>query len=476
MINYLLNYPLGEERLEQHLKQIVVNVKYEFEEGRLSGINLVTMVVEKIPEPALEKYVQLFFLPLTLQLVNDTSQRCREGIANCLSSLLRRVSTEVVQSLFDFASRWSQGGVEVQKASLQLFSIFVDSREDFLKRGETVSQLVERLKDIIVDKSFDEADWETFYFSLLCLEKLTKPFPKVLATQHDLWTTITMCLGHPHHFLKLVSSRLINQHLESLDALSLTSKDGSKTFLVERPGSLYEVARNLCYQLNAEEHHQNEEVTTLCIKALCWILPAMKQNPTLCYSEDSEKSDDNNNPVGWAMKRLSSIAKPKGPLRRQAVFKAFAAFATVCPEVVFPTHLELMLEPLYRVDIETVNDVERPALLSAQQHNRYKRRSSEPEGESIPAESVLARDVLRLLEDACEAQEDFLPAYAAVKTRAREKKEQRKLEISSEAVRDPQAAAKRRQKRTEQGKQRKKRRVDERRVKRGGVARRHHVS
>ena len=459
--------------MEQHLKQVVVNVKYEFEEGRLSGINLVTMIVEKIPEAALEKYVQLFFLPLTLQLVNDSSQRCRERVANCLSHLVRRVSTDVVQSLFDFATRWSQGEDEVQKASLQLFSIFVVSREEFLKRGENVSQMVQRLKGIVVDKSFDDTDWETFYFSLLCLEKLIKPFPRILANEHDVWTAITKCMGHPHHFLKLVSSRLINQHLESFDALSF-AKDGSKTFLVERPGSLYEVARNLCYQLNVEEHYQNDEVTTLCIKALCWILPAMDQNPSLCYAKDnSDTSEDGHNPVGWVMKRLSNIAKLKGPLRRQSVFKAFAAFATVCPDVVFPAHLESMLEPLHRVDVETENDVERAALMSSQQDRRRRKTG---EAEPLPAEAVLARDALRLLEDKCDSQEDFLSAYAAVKTRAREKKDQRKLEIESEAIRDPQAAAKRRQKRNEHGKQRKRRRVDEKRLKRGGVVRRQHVS
>ena len=476
MINYLLNYPLGEERLEQHLKQIVVNIKYEFEEGRLSGIGLVSMIIEKIPEAALEKYVQLFYLPLTLQLVNDTSQRCRERVANCLSHLLRRVSTEVVQPLFDIAKRWSLGGEEVQKASLQVFSVFVDSREEFLKRGDIVLQLVERLKDIVVDKSFDDTNWETFYFSLLCLEKLTKPFPLILANEHDVWTVVTKCLGHPHHFLKLVSTRLINKHLETLDALSFTT-DGSMSFLVRRPGSLYEVARNLCYQLNTEEHFQNDEVTTLCIKNLCWILPVMERNPALCYVNSStgksDDDDDGQNPVGWVMKRLSNIAKPKGPLRRQAIFKAFAAFATVCPTVVFPAHLESMLEPLHRVDVETENDVERAALLSSQ---KDRRRRKTGEAEPLPAEAVLARDVLRLLEDQCEFQEDFLTAYAAVKTRAREKKDQRKLEISSEAMRDPRAAAKRRQKQKEHGKQRKRRRVDEQRLKRGGVARRQHVS
>ena len=76
---------------------------------------------------------------------------------------------------------------------------------------------------------------------------------------------------------------------------------------------------------------------------------------------------------------------------------------------------------------------------------------------------------MRLLEEKCEPSDAFLAAYAAVKTRAREKKESRKLELKSEAVRDPAAAAKRRQDKNEREKKRKKRRVEDRRRERGAL-------
>jgi U3 small nucleolar RNA-associated protein 20 len=478
VINFLLNYPLGEERLEQHLKQIVMNLKYEYEEGRLSGIGMATTVVEKVPKAVVEKYAQLFFLPLTMQLVNDDSEKCREDLAKCLSKLLQRLSMDAVQSLYDYATRWSHGSVELQRASLQLYGIFVDARTDFLKRGETSSQLLGRLKDVVVTQTnVDETDWEVLYFSYLCLEKLTQLFPKLMDGQPQLWGGIVKSLAHSHPFIKLVSSRLIYRHLESLDAVSF-AEEGSTTFLAQQAGSLYEVARNLCFQLNAEEDHQSEDLTSLSIKSLCWILPAMKAYPNLCYV-DSELSGNTQesgspNPVGWVLQRLSGMAQPKGQKRRQAVFKAFGAFASVCPEVVFP-HLELMLEPLHRVDTETVNDVENPSALS-KQYQKNRRKGTE--AEALPADAVLARDVLRLLEDKCQPPDLFLTTYATVKTKANEKKESRKLMTQSEAISDPQAAAKRRQRKNEQEKKRKKRRVEDRRTERGGAAKksRYHFS
>lgn len=467
---------MGTERCEQHLKQIVLNVKYEHEAGRLSAINLAALVVDKIPEPLLEQHAQLFFLPLTMQLANDDSKQCREAVADCLIRLLKRLPTDVVLSLFEFACRWSQGKGELTRTSLQLFGFFVDARTDVMKRGEKAAQLVDRLTDIIDQTKTFEADWEIFYFSLVCLEKLSKHFSPLIARRFDLWTMIAQNgLIHPHPFVKLITSRLIWHHLEHLDATSFAETSSKKlTFLVERPGSLYEIGRNFCFQLNVDEDQQKDELVALCIKNLTWILQAMQQYPHLCRSNNNNDDVDNDGeedayknatkPVAWVMTRLSNIAKPGGTKRRQAVFKAFAALTVHCGHVVFP-YMELMLAPLHRADIEATNSSTKTPSSSFQTGP-----NSDPS-----AEATLARDVLHLLEEKCEPPEEFVRAYAAVKARAREKKEARKMLEKSEAIRDPQTAAKRRQEKQVKQKNRRKRRVEERRFQRGGQAKRRHL-
>ena len=124
-VNYLINYPLSTERIEQHLKQVVLNLSYEHSEGRLSAIGLTTTILDKLPVPVIEEHCQLFFLPLTLQLVNDESKECRDAVAKCIGKLLRKVSTEVLQSLYGYTERWSAGDAPLRRMSLQLFAIFV---------------------------------------------------------------------------------------------------------------------------------------------------------------------------------------------------------------------------------------------------------------------------------------------------------------------------------------------------------------
>jgi U3 small nucleolar RNA-associated protein 20 len=120
--------------MDNHLNQIVLNIKYEYEEGRL-GIDLLLSVIQKFSLPVLEGRCQYYFLPLVLQLVNDDSTKCKEAIADCISLLLQRLSTESAQSVFVYAKSWSQSSgthsLPMQRASAQLLEIFVDSRLDY---------------------------------------------------------------------------------------------------------------------------------------------------------------------------------------------------------------------------------------------------------------------------------------------------------------------------------------------------------
>ena len=458
-MQYLVDYPMGKERLEDHLKQVVLNVKYEYEEGRLSAIDLVTEIVEKLPVALLEEHAQLFFLPLVLQFVNDESKECREALSKCLCRLLNRAPMNVVQSFYDYTVRWASGAGPLQRTSLQLFGCFADARPVFIKKGDNAKELVERLCECI--RSPEDEEWEIPYFALVCAEKLMISFQHLLETQVDFWIAIVKCLAHPHTWVKRISSRMIGVHLNSLDPELFAKK--SSHFLVARPGSLYRLARNLCAHLDLNEAEQNEELSTCAIKSLTWVIQAMKHQPELCYHEDTDNEQDRN-PVTWLMTRLSHIAKNKGTKRRQGIFKCFAAFVTYGGVSIVMPYLELMLEPLHRSIAES------DQMMDSAKNPSYGQPAEESE------EATLAKDVMQVLEEACgDETEAFLRAYGAVKTRAREKREKRKLEMRTEAVRDPQAASIRKMKKHEQEKKRRKRKVDERRNARGGKAKRQHL-
>jgi U3 small nucleolar RNA-associated protein 20 len=358
----------------------------------------------------------------------------------------------VLQSLHDYTVRWSKHSGPLRIASLQVFGLFVESCTDFIKGDGRASSWIQSLQELLQET---HAEWEIPYFSLKCVEKLGHKFEPELSQQAELWRSITERLIDSHPWVKLASSR----NLQKFFASTI-----SDDILNDNPGMLFEITRNFCFQLNVNEEEQNEELSELAIKTLTLVLPIMKESPHLCFAKDS-KQDEGRDPVYWLMRRLSEIAKPKGRKRRMAIFKCFAAFTARHNEIVAP-HMELTLEPLHRASVEASNELENPSVY----HKR------DPVSEEVTTESSLARDVLQLLEETSSTPEVFLKAYAAVKTRARDKKEQRKVESKAEAVNDPMAAAQRKIQKQQREKQRKKRRVEDRRQERGATKKRRSVS
>ena len=478
-MQYLIEYPMGKAKLENHMKQLVLNVKYQYEDGRMSALELVHGVINKLPLPLLEEYTQLFFLPLVLQLANDESNQCREKVGEIIKLHFSRLSTSVLQSLYDYAERWAKdtGGGQLQRIAIQLYGLFVESRLDFMKRGKKMDSLVIYAKEVLnsaigdIDHTsvLEAGDWEIIYFCLHAIEKVGEASKSLLWNEPDLWKSTIACLAHAHPWVQLISSRIIHTHFSSCtgNQFEKSSNKSAASSLAKEAGLLFEIVRNLCFEINSEEEHQSEKITTMAIKNLLWIVKLMESHPHLFLNdqefegdvsddEDNEEMTVSKNPLTWLITRLSNIAKKRGVLRRKAVFKAFAAIASVSDEKLLENHLELMIEPLNRVIVETEARDEHVAVSRKHMSSNF----------SSESEADLPREVLELLEDKV-GTEKFINALSSVKSKAREKRESRKQAIAREVINDPEKAAKRKISKQQKEKSRKKRRIQEKKRGRG---------
>eukprot|EP00899_Mesostigma_viride_P005995 jgi/Mesvir1/15397/Mv06583-RA.2 len=91
LLQFLLDYPLGSTRLQQHLDFLVINLEYEYEAGREAVLEMLHLVVVKFPLPILLNYVDFFFLPLVTCLVNDGSPQVRAMAGAVIKKLLSRL-------------------------------------------------------------------------------------------------------------------------------------------------------------------------------------------------------------------------------------------------------------------------------------------------------------------------------------------------------------------------------------------------
>ena len=450
-VRFLLNYPMTADRMEKELKQLLANIQFDGVDGRQSAITTVRSVIDKFPEPVVVQQSSLFFVSLTMQLGNEDSEKGRQLIADCLVKLMKRLPRESASPLLDYAIKWGQQDDDrLRRVALNVLSLFADSSASLMTNEATFEKVL-----IIASKALEpEEDWEVSYFSLRLLEKLQSNFESRINQLFDMWTNIILCISGRHPWVGQVALRLVWTHVESLDPNAFSGKK-HESFLQE-PGNLFIMIKKVCSTLDCDEAEQPDDVDVI-IKALTWALKAAHENSELCSSGDDDKA---RNGVKWLMTRLSNIAKPKGTKRRQAVFKCFAAFAKFAGEIAFD-HLELMIDPLYRVEREANNEME-TAISGGKAF----------EDKETSAEVQLAKDVLHLFEELCVPHDKFLDAYGTVKRQAQDKKSKRIEFTKTEAAKDPRFAAETKVKKQEREKQRRKRRVEEKRHSQGRVARR----
>ena len=71
------------------MHKLIANLSYEHESGRLAAIDMLSVLITKLPPEMLANYALIYFVPLVTRLVNDGSAKCRQEIGSALSTLLK---------------------------------------------------------------------------------------------------------------------------------------------------------------------------------------------------------------------------------------------------------------------------------------------------------------------------------------------------------------------------------------------------
>ena len=77
-LHYLLHYPLG-KRLRSYILSLTKQLEYTHKDGRMSALELLGMLISKLPPDLLEEYFLVVFLSLSMMLVSDEDAECRKG-------------------------------------------------------------------------------------------------------------------------------------------------------------------------------------------------------------------------------------------------------------------------------------------------------------------------------------------------------------------------------------------------------------
>lgn len=106
-IHFLVNYPLEERRVEQHVNHLIKNLTYVGKEGRLTVLEVIEKVVMLFPTHILDKYAFLLFLSMILRTVNETFPECKQKANSTIKLLLEQVSDSKRDDIIKTVLSWN---------------------------------------------------------------------------------------------------------------------------------------------------------------------------------------------------------------------------------------------------------------------------------------------------------------------------------------------------------------------------------
>ena len=87
-MQFLLDYPLQNERIEQHINFMLKNLSYKQSENRIHLLTTLQTLIERFPPQVVELYGELLFFTLLLRVVNDENSDCRDMVLKVMRTLV----------------------------------------------------------------------------------------------------------------------------------------------------------------------------------------------------------------------------------------------------------------------------------------------------------------------------------------------------------------------------------------------------
>ncbi len=502
--DFLKHYPLGQKKLKSHIAKVLQGLSYPHKEGRLSAIAIVENLMRFLPPEALANHASLCFLSLSSRLGSDDSPTCREGAARALHVLLSRVETGMLLSLFNFALQWGkEGKPSLYRTAMQVLGIVTEARPDIMKNGQHLSGIMllingqvkvqqQQKPEQLTATGCEENDersltrpgdgWESVYAAVCCLEKLLKAVPSSCDSLFtdpyvNLLNGVTANLLYPHAWVRLACCRCWGVYFGRRDPTTLLPRGGGGGDLcseyLRQNGKLFLVAKQHAAQIDRTGLQQ--PLVVLVLNNLIWLGEAFVQNrlnSSLDHScagqqlDGESESDDgtltNDNgqkvptvtvdPLAWVFRRMSFMARPKGDMRRVAVFSWFRAMASLLSSSDLHVFLKCMLLPLRRCQLDSEAG-DKGAI-----HEQDNVNACAPTGLGTAVD--VANDVMSLLEVKAGAGA-FLTALTEANQSINSSKQRRKAAVAVTAATDPKGAAQAKSQRREQKKRQQRRKREQ---------------
>jgi U3 small nucleolar RNA-associated protein 20 len=302
-IQFLLHYPLGATRLQQHLDFLINNLGYATVYGREAVLEVLLAILQKFPQEVINPRAEYLFLPLVVRLVNEDTESCKKLIADVIKALVSSVDDSKLNSIWSLMDSWlsnQQENEQLYMASIQVLLLLLDVHPNLVvsKIDPILSNFVKRIEEHnILSESYSNNDWQLTYLTLNIVEKLFQIKPSYMSQDlfTPFWNRVSTLLDSNHAWIRTVVSRILGVWFNSLKPETFYEDQS----WIKDSTELGVLAKSLLHQLNTERI--SDSLAEQTMKNLIYIAKAHYHNPVVV-------EEDKRSPQHYLFHRLSKMA------------------------------------------------------------------------------------------------------------------------------------------------------------------------
>ena len=184
LVKFLITFPLSEKRRKQHIEFLINNISFEYAAGRKTVLITIERLFEEFSEVQVEKYGQVLFLPLVVQLVNEIDPTTLPLIRSLIKTLFLRSNPSFYM---DSTLVWlkSENDLLVLAASMVLPVAIQSMENSFQKYAAHIFELVTtyilREKNKMDENVIGNVEIDEPHLLLNCLSVLENMFISLFA-------------------------------------------------------------------------------------------------------------------------------------------------------------------------------------------------------------------------------------------------------------------------------------------------------
>lgn len=326
--NFLMDYDQSKGKLERQFKLLINNLKYPAEDGRLSVMELMLMIIRKANKDLLSSLGTSFFIALANVSVTDVVPTCRESANEILSVILEKLKNN--GSDISFVEKYASAWLSQNKKTL-LVRCGLNVYDNYIKsigfgESELLDNLVfERMKTTFKSaekKNTDEdenegesesdngeksnVDWQIVYSCMNVLESMCDVADTFETKYEPIWTSVIAMMLYPHSWVRLSASRLISKLLKEI-----VDNDSEDIDFEISNATIQNIAYRSFRQLGAPDISQTMAFQTTANLVL--VSRKWDRDNTPFISQQEEEGQENEetfkSAFDWAMNRCAAILK-----------------------------------------------------------------------------------------------------------------------------------------------------------------------